>query len=1192
MSRNWTENQKNAIFANNGSVLVSAAAGSGKTAVLVQKIIELITSNENPIDVDRLLVVTFTRSAAAEMKERVSLALNSLLKEDPYNQNLLRQKQLIYKANISTIDSFCIEIIREYFYALDINKDFRLTDDHELKVLENEAMESTIETFYNENTDEFKNLVKAFASPRDDKTLKDTIHKVYTFLRSHPFPDKWLNEKFRMYDVTKNIADTVWGKEIFDYSKTAVNYCRNVCDNATIAIGNSDGLNSGSVVNTFAYYSDFIDSLAKLLDDGNWDKVHNFLKDFINPKMVFPKKFSDEFTKNQLKNIRDNIKETIGEVQKLFYWSEQECREDIAHLAPLVRTMFDCVSYYNKQIDARKRSKNILDFADVEHLMIRLFVNGYDENGKPILTDKAKEVSKRFDHIMVDECQDVNEVQDLIFRAISKDENNLFMVGDVKQSIYGFRQAMPEIFLARKNSYTQYSNELDNYPSKIILDKNFRSRAGIATGINFIFEKLMSVEVGDMEYTDEEVLNPAASFPENNENCINLTLIDRSSYNSEIEPAVLEARYIALKIQEMVLSKYQITDGGKLRDAQYGDFAILLRSTSMTSDIYVKELTNLGVPAFSEDKGSFFDTKEIKVMLNFLRVLDNPVQDIPLLSVMMSPMYGFTADELAEIKIDNRYKNLYSSLKTYADKGNEKAISFLNEISSLRNFAVTHKVDELIDKIYEITAYPSIISAVETRPNAVKNLNLLCDYASEYESSGYKGLSSFIHYLDKMQECGCDYKAGALVNGSVTNTVKVMSIHASKGLEYPVCFLALTSKRFNRTDLTKDVLLHSELGIGIRKRDGLKRYTTMSREGVSIVISKNQMSEELRILYVALTRAKEKLFILNSQENIDKYLEKLSTKVYLGGNIPSYAVKNSISMGDWLFMCGLINPNNNTLSLRALMDNFYKSPVTDENNVWDIDIIDSTVVDLEDVVNIIPADIFSDDILSEQPDDNFVDVLKERVNFNYKFAPVINLPTKVSASELAHKGQESLYSKILQRPAFASADKLSSTEKGTAFHNFLQYCDFNKAKENSQEEINRLKTIGFLTDKQAESIDCSAVDKFLNGSLGQRILKSKEIFREFRFMTYINAENVNADIPVDFKDEKILLQGAVDLAFVEDDQLVIVDYKTDRVKDITKLKDVYSKQLELYKIAMEKSTDYKVKECIIYSLYLDEFILI
>lgn len=1192
MSRDWTDNQRNAIFANNGSVLVSAAAGSGKTAVLVQKIIELITSNEKPIDVDRLLVVTFTRSAASEMKERVSNALNSLLKEDPFNANLLRQKQLIHKANISTIDSFCIEIVREYFYNLDINKDFRLTDDHELKVLESEAMEHTIETFYNENTQEFKNLVKAFASPRDDILLKETIHKVYTFLRSHPFPNKWLNEKFQMYDVTKNIVDTVWGKAILEYSKSAVEYCYNVCTNGNVIINKDSTLTSGSVVNGFAYYLDFVNSLKILLSEDSWDKISNFLKDFYNPKLVFPKKYTDEFTKNQLKNIRDNIKSTIEEIQKLFYWSEQECKEDIAHLAPLVKTMFDCVSFYSKQIDQLKRNKNILDFADVEHFMIRLFVEGYDENGKPVLTDIAKEVSKRFDHIMVDECQDVNEVQDLIFRAISKDENNLFMVGDVKQSIYGFRQAMPEIFLARKNTYDLYNTESDNYPSKIILDKNFRSRKGIAAGVNFIFERLMSVEVGDMEYTEEEVLNPAAKFEDNCENCINLTLINRDSYDPGTEPAVLEARYIALKIQEMVLSKYQITDGGKLRDVQYGDFAVLLRNTSKTSDIYVNELTNLGVPAYSEDKGSFFDTKEIKVMHNFLRVLDNPVQDIPLLSVMMSPMYGFTADEMAEIKIGNRYKNLYTALKTYADKGNQKAISFLEEITALRTFAVTHKVDELINNIYEITGYKAIISAVETRPNAVKNLNLLCEYASQYEANGYKGLSSFIHYIEKMQECGCDYKAGALVSGSITNTVKVMSIHGSKGLEFPVCFLALTARQFNRKDLSKDVLLHSELGIGVRKRDGLKRYTTMSREGVSIVLSKNQMSEELRVLYVALTRAKEKLFVINSQKKIEKYLSNLSSKIYIGGSIPSYAVKNASSMGDWLFMCGLVNPNNNKLSSMALMDNLYKSSIKDDNNVWDIDIVDSSVVELDDVQSIIPASIFTEDVLSEQPDSDFVNVLKDRVNFEYKYSSVINLPTKVSASEIAHKGQEKLYSKILQKPAFLSEENLSATERGTAFHCFLQYCDFAKAQDNSVEEINRLQELNYLTKKQAESIDTNAVSLFINSSLGKRILNSQEILREFRFMTYINAKDIEPDIAKDFQEEKILLQGAVDLAFEDNGQLVIVDYKTDRVKDVGKLKEVYAKQLELYKTAMEKSTDYKVKECIIYSLYLNDFIVV
>lgn len=1192
MPRNWTDNQRKAIFANDGSVLVSAAAGSGKTAVLVQKIIELITNSENPVDVDRLLVVTFTRAAASEMKERVMLAIDSLLEENPCDVNLLRQRQLIYKANISTIDSFCIDIAREYFYNLDIKQDFRIADNNELVVLENDAMEATLDYFYENGGDEFKNLVNSFSSPRDDKVLIDVISRVYVFLRSHPFPEKWLEDKLSMYNADGRVSDSVWGKEIIKYAVSAVEYCQKICLAGNITIQETDGLSSGSVPALFLDYKSFLDKLSVRLKEGSWDDISKLILNFTNGKLVFPKKFDDEVIKNQIKNCRDNIKSTIDSLKKLFAWNEQQCKEDISRLAPLVNTLFKCVTYYSEKIEELKLDKNIADFSDIEHYMIKLFVRDYSSDKIPVLTDIAGEVSKRFDYIMVDECQDVNEVQDLIFRSISRNESNLFMVGDVKQSIYGFRQAMPEIFLSRKNAYSLYDEEKNSYPAKIILDKNFRSRKGVANGINFIFSRLMSEEVGDMEYSGEEMLNPAASFPEKDDLEINLTLIDRDSYDSQIDFTVLEARYIATQIQKMVLSKYQITENGSQRAVQYRDFAILLRSASKTSETYVNELMAMGVPAYSETKGSFFDSREIKVMLNFLRVLDNPVQDIPLLSVMMSPIYGFSADDMAEIKCTEKHSNLYSAVSSSAEY-NSKSKHFLEEISKLRTFAITHSVEDLVREIYEVTGYPSIISAVEPRPNAVKNLNLLCEYAAQYELGGYKGLSAFIHYLDKMKDCNCDFEAGSLVNGEITNTVKVMSIHSSKGLEFPVCFLGATSKKFNRTDLNSDVLLHSDLGIGVKKRENLCRFTTMPREGVALNIAKSQMSEELRVLYVALTRAKEKLFVVSSQKNPQGYLEKLSSKISVGGEIPPYAVKNAGSISDWIFMCGLVNPYNKELSNMVGMDVIYKAPVPEYESLWGITYVDKSLCNLEEYSGIFPAEIFTNEtLLQEEPPEDFIKELDKRINFQYKYAPLVNLPTKVSASDIAHREQKGIFSKILQKPAFLSDKSLTAVQKGTAFHKFLQYCSFEKAKENPEAEKEHLKSLNLLSSVQADSISNEEIENFMQGGLAKRILCSKEVFREFQFMSYINADEYDESIENDFSGEKILLQGAVDLAFEENGELVIVDYKTDRVKDILRLKETYSKQLALYKNAMEQCTDYKVKECIIYSLYLGEYITI
>lgn len=1191
MAKKWTENQKNAIYANGGSVLVSAAAGSGKTAVLVQKIIELITAEENPVDADRLLVVTFTRAAAGEMKERVIAAVNSLLEDDPYNLNLLRQRQLLYKANISTIDSFCVDIAKEYFYELNIKQDFRIADNNELAVLNNEAMEDTLERFYDNGGEAFKNLVKAFSSSRDDRPLIDVISRVHTFLLSHPFPEKWIDEKLSMYNINKSVAATVWGEVIISYSKSAAEYCKRVCETAVAAIQSAPELIGQKCELLFFEYGNFLDKLAKNLEENDWDSIRALLYTYDNGRLTFPKEFDDDSLKNQLKNCRENIKNTVLELQGLFAWNEIECRKDIQTLAPLVTTLFDCVKYYGNRIEELKLGKNIADFSDIEHYMIRLFVKDIYEDGTPVLTDTAKEVSKRFDYIMIDECQDVNEVQDLIFRSISKDEANLFMVGDVKQSIYGFRQAMPEIFLSRKNDYSLYNKEKDSYPAKIILDKNFRSRKGIAAGINFIFSHLMSEEAGDMEYTEEETLNPAAAFEETDEPEINLTLIDRNSFNPSLDFTVLEARYIALKIQEMVLSKYQITENGIQRDVRYGDFAVLLRSTKRISDTYVTELMSLGVPAFSENKGSFFEADEIKIILNFLRVLDNPVQDIPLLSIMMSPVYGFTADDMAEIKCSGKYYNLYSAVYAFGENGDFKTKAFLNEISYLRSFAITHSVEELIREIYNKTAYPAIVSAVEIRQNAAKNLDLLCEYAAQYEKGGYKGLSAFVHYLDKIRECGGDFDASALVNGEITNTVKVMSIHSGKGLEFPVCFIAATSKKFNDTDLKKDVLLHSNLGIGVRKRDNLCRFTTMPREGVALEISKSRMSEELRVLYVALTRAKEKLFVISSQKKPQAYIEALASKISLGGSIPPYAVKNARSISDWVFMCGLINPENSELSGLANMSSLYKAERGNYSRQWGMEFIEKTSLNLEDYNINFPSGIFTrEDMLSEAPPKDFINILDKRLSFEYCYAPLVKLPTKVSASDMAHREQKVVISKVLQKPAFLSQKELTATQKGTAFHKFLQYCSFENALNNPAGEIKRLKGNNYLSVAEANSIALSQVENFMHSSTAKRILSSKEVLREFQFLSEISAKEFNSDIDRNFADEKILLQGAVDLAFEENGSLVIVDYKTDRVKDVLILKETYEKQLMLYKKAMEDCTDYKVSECIIYSLYLGEYI--
>lgn len=1190
MPKNWTDNQKNAIQARGGSILVSAAAGSGKTAVLVERVIQLITDIHAPIDIDRLLVVTFTRAAAAEMKDRVDLALDHLLEQDPFNKNLLRQKQLMYKANISTIDHFCINLAREFFYKLGIKQDFRIADNNELRILESEAMDAVLERFYSGGDPAFYRLAEVFSSVKDDRMLRDVIHRIYTFLRSHPFPDKWLDEKLQMYACPENVMDSSWGIIIAEYTASALRFALEITKKGSSCLSTAPELAGETCTDLFLQYENYLENVLQVLSEGQWDAVKKRIDGFSAGRLVFPKKLEDNGLKDQVKNCRDTVKETISSVQKLYLWSQEDCKRDISELQPLVTVLFDCVKQYTKQIEEYKQKKNIADFADIEHFMIRLFISDYSQKEKIFeLSDEAKLVSQRFDEIMVDECQDVNEVQDLIFRSISKQETNLFMVGDIKQSIYGFRQAMPEIFLARKNMYTPYDEKNKSFPSKIILDKNFRSRKGIAGGINFLFSHLMSETVGDMEYTEEEILNPMAQFEESNEPEIGLVLLERESYDPDLSFCVLEARYIASQIYKMVISGYPVTENGTQRPAQYGDFAILLRSASMTSNIYVRELTALGIPAYSETKDSFISAKEIQVAVHFLKIIDNPLLDVSLLSVLMSPVYGFTADDLAQIRCDSRKSSLYRSLVRSAENGVEKCRSFLEELSELRMLSVTLSVGDLIDHLYERTGYPDIVCAVEPRKNAAKNLQLLKQYAVSFEENGYKGLTSFVHFIERMEECGCDLDSGSLVDAEITNTVKVMSIHSSKGLEFPFCFLAATSKKFNKTDLRDQVLLHSDLGIGVKRKEGLCRYTTMPREAVALEISRSQMSEELRVLYVAVTRAKEKLIVLSSQKNCKRYLEKLSGNLSEGGNLSGYAVQNANSISDWIFMCGLAHPNTHTFSSWIHLDPLLKSRETLEET-WDGQIITKELFELDGTRNNQTGIPQADLSRLETIDPSFIETIDQRIRYVYAYEPLVHLPLKVAASELAHKDVRGVFDKVLKRPSFLSDLPLNAVEQGTAFHIFLQHCDFSAARADLSREIDRLKQIGRLTDAQANALPAEKVTAFVKSDFMDRILQSRRLFREFRFTVKIKGSAIDETLNGAFAEEPVLLQGAVDLAFEEDGKLVIVDYKTDRVQDMQRLKKLYQKQLLLYKEAMEQCTDYTVKDCLIYSLALNTYL--
>ncbi|HCI59807.1 MAG TPA: helicase-exonuclease AddAB subunit AddA [Ruminococcus sp.] len=1182
MGREWTPQQLNAIYATDGSVLVSAAAGSGKTAVLVERVINLVTRSENPIDVDRLLIVTFTRAAAAEMRQRISLALNSLLENDPYNPNLLKQKQLLYTASISTIDSFCSEIVREYFHALGVSRDFRIADEGELDVLRNTALDNAFNSFYSSDSDDFIALLDAFSSKGGDVKLRETVLKIATFLSTQPFPENWLENMLSGYGEN-SVAESIWGKIIIEYAKSTVHHAINLTQNSLKILENDAKLQ-----NSFAPKIEddlvFLDNLLKKLYLNSWNDICSAAFSFSAGRLTPPKGYKDNPIKIAVANNRDEVKDAIKSVQLYFANSEEEVLSEMKELQGLVSTLFDLVREYIKEFDAQKSKKNVLSFSDIELLTVKLLAEPLDDGYRK--TSAADEISNRYDAVIVDEFQDVNDVQDLIFKCVSREENNIFVVGDVKQSIYGFRQAKPQIFIDRKNSYEKFDAVNPAYPATIILDKNFRSRKEVCDTVNFIFRNLMTKQSAQMDYTEDEMLNVGASYPESTDCDFEISLIEKSAFE-DYDYAEIEARHIANKIHSMMKSGFLVKDGEVQRKATYGDFAVILRSTKNTAQTYVKTLIDCGIPAFSENKENSFEAKEIKVILNLLRVIDNPALDIPLLSVMCSPIFGFTPDELSQIRADERYSNLYAAVKKYSSKS-EKAREFLAKLEQLKNYSYTCSVDDLIGKIYDSTAIGAITTAVKGGEAPMRNLDLLRIYARSFESNGYKTLSDFISYIDKLMENGTQLPAASSDSDSL-NGVRVLSIHASKGLEYPVCFLADTAKQFNKTDLRSDVLIDSVAGLGIKKREGICRYNTLPRLAVEIEISQNEIAEELRVLYVALTRAKEKLIAVCSKKNSEKYLSNLYSKIVFGNIIEPYSVVRCSSISDWLLLCALVHSSLNDLRMKI---NPSAEPILHKDtSPWHYELIDKEELIFGNTVDTFDESEKIFENLQTNDTFNYAELLKSNLSFKYKNADIMNLPQKVSASQISHN-ESDYFEKVLMKPSFLNKETAAAVDRGTAHHKFLQYCDFLNAKASLDNEVERLKNLGLLTDKQTELIDKAKIKNLLNSELVQRIINSPLVFREEQFSAKLNPSLVFVEYENVDTDAEIIVQGAVDVAFEENGKLVIVDYKTDRVKDISKIAILYKKQLELYRLAMEQSTEMTVSECIICSVHLGEYIKI
>lgn len=1176
MGVKWTTDQQHAIECCKGSVLVSAAAGSGKTTVLVERVIRRLTDEDNPCSAEDLLIVTFTRAATAQMREKIGAAILKRLSEDPTDRHLRRQYMLLPFAKICTIDSFCNDLVRENFHALGISPDYSLLDNETAVIMKNDVCEAMLERAYEEDSDgSFSGLSDMMSSGSSDEDFAKLIIKMYDISTAYPFPDLWLDSLIEEYSQP-DINKSCWGVIIKKYVCDMLDYCVS-SSNDMMAAMESDSI----VADAYgaAVQSD-INMYAELREKVNrdWDEA---LEAFNTVKYMGLGRVSKGYeseTKNAVMTARKKLKDLLKKVPNIMCVSSGEHSEDVRLMRGPVTKLIELVKQFGREYSAEKDKMNSADFSDILHRALNLLAVS-DGRGGYIKTDLARELSSHYVEILVDEYQDINEAQDMIFKAISADENNLFTVGDVKQSIYRFRQAMPEIFLRRRS--TTHSFESGKYPLGITLGSNFRSRVGVTSCVNYIFRQLMSTEAGELEYDDSEALNAAAEYPERDTpDCELHVVTDKGNRADTLEA---QARYVARYIDRTVREgKTLVTKGGALHPASYGDFCILLRTAKNVSSVYANALSERGIPVFSPETGGFFEAAEISFILSLLRVLDNPVQDIPLAAVMLSPLFGFSAGELADIRASAKERleagetePLYRSVTASADEGDEKAAAFLKKIESLRRLSLTLSAGELVRRVCEETGFDAIAGAMPDGERRRLNIGLLCDYAEKYEAAGNLGLSGFIRFIDKVARTSGDLATAARPSENA-DIVRIMTVHQSKGLEFPICILADMQHAFNERDNTESVLISSSAGLGMKRRteDGISVYDTASRRAAVITSERMGRSEEMRVLYVALTRAKENLVMVTSVPNPEKGLAKVAVECGIGERANPFAVLRMNNFSDLVLTALMRHPAADELRKLSGVDVQIFLP---EKDRFKLKVV---VSDSESFM----TESANEQKIAAKP--VFFDEVCERLDYSDPRSVLSSVPAKRAASDGSERGINREYF-ASSRPAFMSSGGLTPAQRGTATHKFMQFSNYAAARAGIESELARLVDDGFLSEDEGKAVNIGAAKRFFMSPLAERIFASDNVMCEKKFAALFPAKFFYPELTGEAAEEKIVVQGIADCVFVEDGELVIVDYKTDTGVDAEALLDRYSAQLGIYREALSQALGMPVKETLLYSFFMN-----
>ena len=1174
MSRSWTENQKKAISARGEQVLVSAAAGSGKTAVLTERVKNILCDTLNPCSSSQLLVVTFTKAAAGEMRDRIAKALKEEIKKNFENRKYLKnQLALLPAADICTIDSFCAKIVRENFHIAGISSDFSVIDDNDHNVLKNESITEVLNELYDNEDASFNALKSFFMSERDDKQLESIIIKLYEFSRSYPSPKKWLNEIVEYFNPENDINNTVFAKEAYKYFELMLEYYILVLDEMKSAL--IDDINEE---NDFtALVGNNITNLTTLLFDCQEERWDDFIEHINSaPVAKYPRAPRGSYY-SLTNSIMGECKECIDEILEKTLPTTAENKEDCVVLYPIVKKLVEAVNMFSKKLEEKKTELNSFSFDDILHKCIDLLVV-FRDDGTPEKTELAKELTDKYKEILIDEYQDTNEAQNILFEIVSRDKKNFYCVGDVKQSIYRFRLASPELFMKLKDKLPLCEDKFSG-ASQIILEKNFRSRKGVTECVNYIFSKLMTKEVGEIKYDEKEYLYCGASYPETSYGEVHLHVLDAISLKSD-ELALKEAEYIAKYIKETVEKGIMVKgENDSLRPAKYDDFCILLRSPKKKVDVLSQALSEQGISSVFENNEVNVTSKEVMLLVSLIKAVSNPLIDVPLISVMLSPLFGFTSDELAEIRLINKKSDIYTCLLEYA-KTNIKAEKFIRKLDFYRNISSSYPIYDFVKLLVDDTAITEVFLSTENGNERYSAIQSVLKCAENFTSNGRYGLSGFIRYLDSV----IDNKALTKSDATISGGVKIMSIHKSKGLEFPFVILADCAKNFNLSDSYGSLTVSREVGLGLKIRDDEKftRFGTLSSFAGEKAIKHGDISEELRILYVALTRAKEHLiFICSVTSKASK--TRIARSLYMNDEnnnkyLHPFEVYKAKNLTEWI--CSAMLYHKDSKELREYLE------------VQAVQLIDSDFnlkVVINDVNNSEETETESVEVLNKGTVDfELLNTIKERAEYVYPYDDLSVVLAKINASSVEnHIAQKSFFA--TKKPKFVE-EALTGAQKGTVVHKFLELCDFKNANDNLQDELNRLLAEYKLTEDEISAIDIDQIKTFFNNDVTKRLLNSETVYKEYQFSVMKNAGDFYNDLPDNMKNEKIVVQGKFDCAFLESDGAVLIDYKTDKISDEETLVSIYKGQLSIYKSALEECAGVLVKEVYLYSFKLGKFI--